>query len=130
MGDEMREMKFRCWDSDNNRWIDEEGNAIRAVFTLENKTYLKWTQWTGLKDSKGVEIYESDIVKFQISENFTGPINSIKEVAKIYIGSIEWDSEDAGFFILNTDDKWPHVKTFFAENIEVIGNIYEHKHLL
>ena len=103
----MREMKFRCWDSDNNRWMDEEGNAIRAVFTLENKTYLKWTQWTGLKDKNGVEIYEGDVISAYGTRD------------KVYWGGIGWEPFEGS--MLDAHD---------SVGYEIIGNIYENPELV
>ena len=118
----MREMKFRCWDSDNNRWMDEEGNAIRAVFTLENKTYLKWTQWTGLSDNNGVEIYEGDIVSY--SDYYIGDFDIPSGK-----GVVEFDN---GEYIVSGPEFAPKLCSEEIENehIEIIGNIYENPELV
>lgn len=58
-GKSMREIKFRAWDSQDERmaqrFLPDWGN-------ISQKRY-KLMQYTGLKDRHGVEIYEGDILK-------------------------------------------------------------------
>ena len=115
----MREIKFRVW---NGKEIYQVNN--RLDFTLDGKligsTKFKFMQYTGLKDKNGVEIFEDDIV-------YCNDVyyEVIWETAKAVVFKISKSSEI----------KYPKIcKQYFGFNandrIEVVGNIYEHSHLL
>jgi len=97
-----RELKFRIWYYDQKKFD----------FNVELKDFSKYSfplhwcevqQYTGLKDSKGVEIYEGDIVEigdrkrevifnmgmFYIDENYGDivPISEVDNIIKV-IGNI------------------------------------------
>ena len=122
-----RPIKFRAWDKTSNVMrtdissidYDSEGNicqinVIDGTDILFPDKEAVLMQYTGLKDKNGVEIYEGDIVA--LSEEF--------DEDGFY--AVEWQVN--GYWL----DGWDGNEYGFPDesNLEVIGNIYEHGHLL
>ena len=121
----MKEIKFRAWMEDNKSLIFLSATAFGDLVDNHKKGF-ELMQFTGLKDRKGKEIYEGDIVTW-----FADGINK-KAV-------VEWANN--GGWIANRFDKVsecsPLIYNFqsfipISRNKfdgEVIGNIYENKEL-
>lgn len=135
-----REIKFRAWDKENRRMRPHE-ELYFDCGEFKNPTLM---QYTGLKDKNGVEVYESDIVKYQMGEQ--GKEDSFyeerKQVYNIRGGFVICGRNAQNFNVLDDmttirNIMWCSQGSYTVPDIyyeirevEVIGNIYANPDLL
>ena len=155
----MREIKFRAWHKDERLMCDvdvlnindgafligvkpEEDYLVDGgktwVVAPENGRYcgideIELMQFTGLKDSSGVEIYEGDICRFYKCEDESCFFHGLALMNNNVVGG-QWKIIKCD----NVDSEIPSIKgedcldssAFWNDDFEVIGNIHENKDLL
>lgn len=115
----MREIKFRAWDVWEQTWLNEE----RCWQELENISrwnpevgeIFKISQYTGLKDKNGKEIYEGDILIWEINGK------EIKASVIFDVGAFWMDKDENGYSVCND---------WYRGEYKIIGNIYENSELI
>lgn len=114
----MREIKFKAWNGE--RLVGPfsfENNNMWELHELSDDERATLMQYTGLKDRDGTEIYEGDVLGWWGQASW--PIKYFEQLGR-------W-----GFYYLEdpeTPQFWVSPKEIVKK--QVIGNIYEHPHLL
>ena len=128
--------KFRVWDHILSEWIKSDQLVLRPNGSITDGSILidsKYIQFnTGLKDKNNKEIYEGDIIKEHHFEDWGD------KIGYEYIGIVTYKAYSDDIFILFAGYKTIPARnqnTKFGGNAIqydciVIGNIFEHKHLL
>lgn len=138
----MKEIKFRVWDGressrgmhylDNMMILGQYGDPIALAFhpydpddvqfiddyeAYDPQNTMRVMQFTGLKDEKGKEIYEGDVVDIYFN---TGDHA---------VGQVIWSEFNAAFSIPYGNQGLEHALNGI-ESSKVIGNTYENTELL
>jgi hypothetical protein len=110
----MQQIKFRAWDKNIKKMYDFADICDYPIARLNHSVVFEFMQFSGLKDSKGKEIYENDILQ-DFRKTF-----KYKCVFRDENGSFEFQNLTTLNFCL----------LYELHNCEVIGNIFENSDLL
>lgn len=99
----------------------DDGSKARHFDDLDN---IHLMQNTGIKDKKGVEIYEGDIVKWsRLCMDFN--LENYEERSDNFV--VEWDVYNTGFVL---GDGEVFLYKDISTELEVIGSIYDNRDLI
>jgi len=112
----MKNIEFRAWDIEKQQWIYFSINRFPSEPQIikipkQVKIYL----WTGLKDCKGIKIYEGDIIQNR-QHWIAGKGFYSKETYKS-----EVIFKDGSWFLKDVGCLWAYNSPY----LKIIGNIYQ-----
>lgn len=132
----MREIKFRGKDKDSGEWICGSLLCLKAdniqIWRKEKDGTWNYVvdpatvgQYTGLKDAKGVEIYEGDVVCLWSGSK------GIVRIGTYDDDFLEYSPTICGVYCneIGTNNNYGIVQNL-ADSLEVIGNVHDAPELL
>lgn len=128
----MRELKFRAWDNLKKEWLKKKVYHFNPHFNDEGIGEFRLPQhpaghtiqqFTGLKDKNGKDIYEGDIVQYNVGSSY-------ENMSFI----VQWSGDSLGYILQSqsgdilTNSCTPNGNRF--NFIELKGNIFETPELI
>lgn len=134
---EAREIKFRAWSEELNRYSCENDcqdygcysslrhEVVNGILNDEESRYI-FEQYTGLKDKNGKEIYEGDVVFMPEDERFWYDSYYSKE----FLNSMEVVFNNGKFKVKGEEFGYEGERLMTLQHLEVIGNIHDNPELI
>jgi len=114
---DISELKLRAWDKLENKMVDVAMVDIFGGFVIDGEEFkerrhVELMRYTGLNDRNGKEVFEGDIV-----------------ASEKYKGSVQYSNGYLDYRVYTTPEHC-YFRLSELQPIEVVGNVFEHPHLL
>ena len=132
-----REHKYRVYIPDTNKFVYFGINDFDYSDRYLDDDKYPIQQYTGLTDKNNIEVYDGDIVK--INRCYTRPfVNEKQQIdykfieGEVEVGKVLWGWNTQKYLVSYEHIRYDDIEDFDkpSHRVEVIGNIFEHKHLL
>ena len=132
-----REHKYRVYIPDTNKFVYFGINDFDYSDRYLDDGKYPIQQYTGLTDKNNIEVYDGDIVK--INRCYTRPfVNEKQQIdykfieGEVEVGQVLWGWNTQKYLVSYEHIRYDDIEDFDkpSHRVEVIGNIFEHKHLL
>ena len=133
-----REHKYRVYIPDTNKFVYLGINDFDYSDRYLDDGKYPIQQYTGLTDKNNIEVYDGDIVK--INRCYTRPfVNEKQQIdykfiddGEVEVGKVLWGWNTQKYLVSYEHIRYDDIEDFDkpSHRVEVIGNIFEHKHLL
>ena len=133
-----REYKFRVYIPETDKLVYFGINDFDYSDRYLDDGKYPIQQYTGLTDKNNIEVYDGDIVK--INRCYTRPfVNEKQQIdykfiddGEVEVGKVLWGWNTQKYLVSYEHIRYDDIEDFDkpSHRVEVIGNIFEHKHLL
>ena len=132
-----REHKYRVYIPDTNKFVYFGINDFDYSDRYLDDGKYPIQQYTGLTDKNNIEVYDGDIVK--INRCYTRPfVNEKQQIdykfieGEVEVGKVLWGWNTQKYLVSYEHIRYDDIEDFDkpSHRVEVIGNIFEHDHLL